>query len=195
MKRWAIITVVAYALLLLLLTVPLIVVASIDWSARGQPPHVTFSPVEAMAIFREFGYWIAFGVFVTAQIALLIVPVRSVERRQVRRRHVGWLIGTASFLLANLVLAGVFSLLFGIFGDAGYAPVDFFAGKAAQNSLMVKAAAFLHMRPPSDVLLGISGVVAAMLTLWGVWLLVFYRLSVVEEPSALSSKLVRWLLR
>jgi hypothetical protein len=195
MKRWAILTVAAYAVCLLLLTVPLVVLASIDWSTRGQPPRITFPPAQAVQVFQEWGYWTWVSIFIAAQGILLLVPVRRAGGRPVRRRHVGWLIATSSFLFANLVLAGVFCILFGIFGDAGYAPVEFFATTAAQNPLLIKAAALLRVSAPSDFLLGIGGVVATLLTLWGVWLIVFYRFSVTADPLALNARLVRWLLR
>ena len=195
MKRWAILTIVVYAALLALLTLPLIVVASVDWSSRGQPPQITVSPQQALGVFREFGFWIWLGVFVAAQAALLLVPVSAAERRPVKRRHVGWLVAASSFLLANLFLAGIFCIALGIFGDAGYAPVEFFGTQAAANPLLLKMASFLHIRPPSDFLLGICGVIAGLLTLWGVWSIVFYRFSVADDPLKLHSRAVRWLMR
>jgi len=195
MKRWAILTVAAYAVCLLMLTVPLIVVASIDWSTRGQPPRVTIPPGQAVQVFQEWGYWTWVTIFVAAQGILLLIPVRTSGGRPVKRRHIGWLIAASSFLFANLVLSGVFCILFGIFGDAGYAPVEFFAKIAAENPVLIKTAAFLHVPAPSDFLLGICGVVATLLTIWGVWLIVFYRFSVATDPAAFHAKLVRWLLR
>jgi hypothetical protein len=103
LKRWAIVTIAAYAALLMLLALPLIVLASIDWSDRKIPPRITISPEQALNIFREFGFWIWMIVVLMAQAALLLVPVCAAEGRPVRRRHIGWLITAASFLLANLL--------------------------------------------------------------------------------------------
>src|SRR4051812_8939119 len=109
MKRWAYVTAGCYAALLVLLTIPLLAISG--WG------------VPALQACRQWGYWLCIAVFVICQCSLLLIPVTVAERRPVRRRHVGFLIGTASFLLANLVLTGVLAVGAGIFGDDSSQPI------------------------------------------------------------------------
>src|ERR1041385_3373551 len=88
MKRWAILTVSLYTVILLLLTVPLALAYGFRWSLQT-PPHLamTVSLTDAFDLYREWGYWVWLGVMVLGQALLLLVPVRRAERRMIARRH------------------------------------------------------------------------------------------------------------
>src|SRR5262245_53291625 len=118
MRRWAIVTVALYALVLLLLTVPVSLVAWLKWSAGSGWVIGSDSPIgEVTRIFAHWGYLLWLGVMVTAQALLLMVPVAAAERRPVRRRPLLVPVVVAAFLLANLFLAGVFVVLSAATGD------------------------------------------------------------------------------
>jgi len=87
MKRWAIVTVGLYALVLLLLTVPVSLAAWLKWSAgSGWAIGGDAPPRDLIEIFAQWGYWLWLGVLVAAQALLLLVPVAAAEHRPVRRR-------------------------------------------------------------------------------------------------------------
>ena len=67
MKRWAVLVVLLYLLILVVLTAPLIVVAFYPSNRAGL--ELALEPL------LEWGYWAALVVFVAAQAVMLIVPV------------------------------------------------------------------------------------------------------------------------
>src|SRR5262245_42867082 len=103
MRRWGLVTVALYALLVLFLSVPLALLW-LKWSqGTGQ-----WDLQEAMELFRTWGYWLWFAVLVTGQALLLLVPVDVAERRPTARRRLLVPMIVATFLLANLCFAGLF---------------------------------------------------------------------------------------
>ena len=126
MKHWAYVTAACYAAFLVLLTIPVLAISG--WE------------LPAIEAYQQWGYWLWIGLFVICQFCLLLIPVSIAERRPVRRRHVGFLVGTTSFLLANLVLAGVLALGAGIFGDNSSRPIEWFGDKSSQNPILVALA-------------------------------------------------------
>lgn len=79
MKRWAIITVTLYALLLLLLTMPAILLFGARWVSTPEGPRgwgFDIGPQEVLPLFQQWGYWLWLAVFVSAQALLLVVPVK-----------------------------------------------------------------------------------------------------------------------
>ncbi|HEY2951880.1 MAG TPA: hypothetical protein VGK40_04810 [Verrucomicrobiae bacterium] len=176
MKRWAILTVALYAVILLLLTVPLFLAYGFKWSLHA-PPHVamTVSLTDAFDLYREWGYWVWLGVMVLGQALLLFVPVRIAERRLTARRHVLVPVITAAFLLANVVLGAVFAVASAVFGDKAGGIFELFGnGNAAIELLNV---AFFPV------------------LLWVIWGFVFYRSSKTLDADSLTKHLTRRLLR
>ncbi len=68
MKRWALITVVLYVAALVLLTFPVIYLASAQWWARNG-----MDAGEVLAGYRTWGYWLWIGFLAAGQAALLLV--------------------------------------------------------------------------------------------------------------------------
>jgi len=121
-----------YALLLLLLTVPLVLVGWLKWSAPDGTWRWDLSPQQVLELFTAWGYWLWLAVFVTAQALLLLVPVNVAERRPTRRRHLLFPIVVSTFLLANLFLAGVFAILSAALGDNASVVFEFPAELSAR---------------------------------------------------------------
>ena len=67
MRRWAILTAGLYALMLLLLTVPVTLVAWLKWSpGSGWTIGGDAPPGEIIKVFAQWGYWLWLGVLVVA---------------------------------------------------------------------------------------------------------------------------------
>ena len=80
MKRWALVVVALYLLILVVLTVPV--------SLLAFAPQA--SAKEIAEVYRYFPYWLWVGVMVLGQAALLAVPVRNASRRPIARRSLLW---------------------------------------------------------------------------------------------------------
>src|SRR5580658_9848203 len=111
MKRWAFYTVFIYAAALLLLTFP---VAFLSLAGKG------FSVQQAAEIYLQWGYWLWLVVLLAGQILLLLVPIDISERRLPSRRKLKVPVIVGAFLLGNLFLAGLLSVLCAIFKDGGF---------------------------------------------------------------------------
>jgi hypothetical protein len=96
MKRWAVLVVFLYFLILVALTSPLILVA--------------FYPVagvhDALYPFIEWRYWAGLGVMIAGQSVMLLVPVGLALQRPTTRRSVLWPT-LASGLMIGLLAVGV----------------------------------------------------------------------------------------
>ena len=79
MKRWAILTVILYALALILLTVPMVFVALGDWGAKSRGMNLK----EIWSLYANFGYWLWLAVLVGGQFLLLLLPINLTEREPV----------------------------------------------------------------------------------------------------------------
>src|SRR6266702_3660367 len=108
MKRWAVLTVMLYVLVLIALTVPIILICFGDWWL-GKDRGVGWD--EAWAAYNEIGYWLWLALMACGQALLLFAPVDLAERRLTPRRPLLVPIITTSFFLANLLLAGIVSVL------------------------------------------------------------------------------------
>jgi len=100
MKRWALVVVALYLLILVVLTVPVVLLA--------------FAPQASVKdIIEGYGtlpYWLWLGVMVLAQTALLVVPVRMAGRRPVTRRSLLLPIITAGLMMGALAVGAMYSL-------------------------------------------------------------------------------------
>src|SRR6185369_5998154 len=104
-KRWAALTVALYALTLLVLSVPGVLVAFGTWAGKGESVHLR----EAIGVFAEWGYWVWLVLMATAQVLLLVVPVRIASKRPVSRRSLLAPILTTGFFFGHLVLMALTS--------------------------------------------------------------------------------------
>jgi len=95
MKRWAVLVVIVYFLILVALTAPMLLAA--------------FYPVvkarDAIEVFSEWMYWAGLGVMIAGQAVMLLVPVDLAMQRPTTRRSVLWPV-LASGLMVGVLGAG-----------------------------------------------------------------------------------------
>ncbi len=201
MKRWAILTVALYALLLLLLTVPALILgaARMQTTATGGKEFILdLASRESLQVFQEWGYWLGFVVIVSAQALLLLVPVKAAERRPVARRHLLVPVITGAFLLANLLLAGMFAILAAVAGDK--MDKAFETPLHASNLLLqsIPGLAPLLARnglTPGDDFLFLAHLLGLLGIFWMIWALVFHSFAKSGDADTLSRRITQWLLR
>ncbi len=201
MKRWAIITVTLYALLLLLITAPAMVLGWMRWatSPEGKGSLVFGADLrQALDVMQHWGYWLWLAVFVSAQALLLVVPVQVAERRPVGRRHLLIPVIIGSFLLGTMFVSGVFAIVAAFFGDhldqLLEPPV-----RATQEIIqlipgLASTLARWGVMPdePQLIILQLLGLVALF---WLVWGLIFHHFAKADEPETLVQRTTRWLIR
>jgi hypothetical protein len=181
MRRWAFFTVLIYVAALLLLTFPVVYLAFAGKNNSIQ---------QAADTYCSWIYWLWLGVFVAGQILLLLVPIDISERRLPSRRKLKVPVIVGAFLLGNLFLAGLLSLLCAIFKDNGFDIFD------AQNLFIWIANTWnhnQHLQPSNQN--SILSLLWPMLVCWFVWAVIFRRAARTDDPDALIKRLMRWLLR
>lgn len=109
MKTWAWVVALLYAVVLAVLTLPVVAV--------GLAPQIKFS--EALEIYAAWQYWVWLAVMLLCQLALLAVPVRIEGRRPVTRRSLWLPVITAGLMMGGLVIGALFSVFELIFHDKG----------------------------------------------------------------------------
>jgi hypothetical protein len=154
MKRWAVLVVFLYFLLLVALTAPLFLVAF----SPGANAH------DVRVIFSEWVYWAGLGVMLVAQAVMLIVPVEFSLRRPTTRRSILWPI------LAS-------GLMVGVLGAGATISIDEFIRK--------ERAASLDTALPW----------VAMLVLWAVWSITFFRTGRGAAAMDVVTRQCRYLLK
>jgi hypothetical protein len=100
MKRWALVVVALYLLILVVLTVPVTLLAFAPQA----------SAKDIAEVYLCFPYWLWVGVMMLGQAALLVVPVRIATRRPVARRSLLWPIVTAGLMMGALATGALYSL-------------------------------------------------------------------------------------
>jgi hypothetical protein len=100
MKRWAVLVVFLYFLILVVLTAPLILVAFY--------PTVTVGG--ALAPFANWTYWAGLGVMLLAQAVMLLVPVDLSIGRPTAQRSVLWTILTSGLMVGLLGVGATISM-------------------------------------------------------------------------------------
>src|SRR5208282_21098 len=188
MKRWAALTVLLYALALLLLTMPVLLLAFGGWAKAGS----SIGWLSALKTYSYLGYWIWPAVLVGGQALLLLLPINIAERRLPARRPLKLPVIVTAFFLANLFFAGVFSLLCAIIKD------DAFGGFALPNLFLNIANALNHNPAMNASVPGWQSVLSIfvpILVFWLIWAIIFRRATKSDEPDALLKRLTRWLLR
>ena len=177
MKRWAVLTVLVYTLALMLLTVPVLLIAY----GPGGKGNIALHDI--LSIFKHWGYWLWLGVLVGGQALLLLLPINISERRLPARRPLKIPVIITAFFLANLFIAGVFSILCAIFTDGAFNlfesldPTSIFTGHPnSQNN-------------------GLWGMILLVIAFWVIWAVIFHSFAKSDEPDALLKSATRWLLR
>ena len=176
MKCWAALTVLLYAVTLLVLTVPLIWIAFNGWSDKG------VSLPFALRIYQHWSYWLWLTVLIAGQALLLLLPIHIAERRLPARRPLMVPVIITALFLANLCLAGLLSILCLYFQEDG---INFFGY-------------FLPFKPhqisPSNFSTEFGAVITG-LAFWIVWAVIFRSFAKSDDPDSLLKRSLRWLLR
>jgi hypothetical protein len=188
MKRWAIFTVLLYALALILLTAPVLLLA-FGWNSKNGS---SIALNDILNLFKFWGYWLWLAVLLAGQALLLLLPVDISERRLPARRKLKIPVIVTAFFLGNLFFAGILSLLCAIFKDNAFRIFDlqdFFAGIA--NAMNHDKAQNAQSSDWQSVL----GIFVLVLFFWLVWAIIFRRATKSDDPDALLKRATHWLLR
>ena len=178
MKRWAVLTVLLYALALLLLTVPVLLMAFGGWGNNGQGLALK----DAAHVYRHWGYWLWLAVLIAGQATLLLVPVNIAERRLPARRPLKVPVIVTALFLANLLFAGLLAVFCAAFKEEGFGIFGFLTPfKANEVS-------------PSD-LQTVVGMIITILVFWFIWSVIFKKSAGSDDPDSLLNRSTRWLLR
>jgi len=189
MKRWAVLTVLLYALALLALTLPAILIAFGNWGLKSDSMGIK----AALAIYANWGYWFWLAIMIAGQALLLLLPINIAEGRLSARRPLKVPVIVTAFFLANLFFAGLLSLLCAIFTDGAFAIFDL------QNFFNWMANTINHnpiQNAQTSNWQSNLSVFVPVLVFWLVWAIIFRRATKkTDEPAALLKRIIRWLLR
>lgn len=106
MRRWAFLLLVIYALLLLALPWPLIVLTGVlDWAYHGKSFPDLLPDASNLMPTSEAWWWGSLAVLVLAQACLLWVPVRLGRGRPLTRGSI-WVTATAAGLASGILFLG-----------------------------------------------------------------------------------------
>jgi hypothetical protein len=198
MKRWAIVTVALYGLLVVLLSIPIMVLFGLEKTNPESGWRWNIGLREILDAIQTWWYWMALGMFGIAQAAMLVVPVAVAERRPKARRRLLVPVVTAAFLLAGLFLTGVFGILVAAMGDDASHVIEWPADLTAQtvgqwpplNGLITR----LGFTPNGDFF-SVINLIGLLLLFWMLWGLIFFHFAKADEADTLTQRATRWLLR
>ncbi|MSU64234.1 MAG: hypothetical protein EXS31_17895 [Pedosphaera sp.] len=197
MKRWAALTVLLYAILLTLVTLPAILCLGFAYDQQAGWRQ-TFGFKEIGEFYMHWGWWLWLGVMMAGQAVLLLLPLDATRERPVRRRRVWPAIVTGGFFFGNLALAGLVSLLCAFFKDDGLAPIAWPAEKseALVNHLPVLKSMFasIGITPGENLFIALT-IIGLIGVSWLLWGLIFHRYARADDPDALLKRTVSWLMR
>jgi hypothetical protein len=188
MKRWAILTVFLYALALLVLTLPVILIGFGNWGLKNDSVGIK----DALAIYANWAYWVWLIVLLAGQFLLLLVPIDLSERRLPSRRNLKVPVIVTTFFLMNLFLGGLLSMLCAIFKDDGFAIFDL--------SGLIRWLMNLMSHTPNEAVQNSNwqsalGLLFPVVLFWLIWGFIFQRATRSDNPDALLKRAKRWLLR
>jgi hypothetical protein len=172
MKRWAFLTAFIYALALVLLAVPAIVIC---FSGKNG-----FSVAVASTVYREWAYWLWLAVLVAGQALLLLLPINIAEKRQPARRNLKIPVIVGGFFLSLLVVSAALSLLCGFYGDNVPARYNLGYDLGGQDNNAIGA---------------LLTAVETLLIFWLLWMMILRRATANDDPASLVKRAMRWLLR
>jgi hypothetical protein len=180
MKRWAVLTVLLYALALVLLTLPVALIAFGNWGKNPSP----FGLHQAVQMCSNWGYCLWLAVLVGGQFLLLLLPINIAERRLPARRPLKIPVIVTTFFLANLVFAGLLSTFCALFKDKAFGFFTLFHSGPNQNGQNTNSSTgtFFTM-------------VLMVIVFWIIWAFIFGHSAKKDVPGALVKRATRWLLR
>jgi hypothetical protein len=184
MKRWAVLTVLLYALALTLLTLPVALIAFGDWG-KDESQFGLHEVVHGL--YLNWGYWLWLTVLVAGQILLLLLPINLAERRLPARRPLKVPVIVSAFFLANLLLAGIFSIFCAMFLDKAFNFLD-----------LISLSPIFHDQSSngkSSMWGDICGAMVTLVIFWAIWFFVFRSFAKFDDPETLLKRATRWLLR
>jgi hypothetical protein len=111
MRKWGLVITVCYALILLVLLLPMAVAIVAPLLSAS---HLWQGIMEAC---HQWRVWIPLGVFLSGQALLLFLSVDTSFKRLKPRAHILVSCTVSALLLAVLTTAGIFSFGFGVSGD------------------------------------------------------------------------------
>jgi len=185
MRKWGVVVTAYYALVLIGLVTPGLVVFLRSWdevatlfaNLTARWPQFAHQILE---LYAYWPYWILIGLFVGGQALLLFLSVDTSWRRTKPRRHVVVSIVYISVLFGLLTVGTMYSLIAAIFGDDG--------GKFFDYPLRV-----LAIEWGSGGTWILAETLAIWLISWLIWAMLFYRyLRGSPDPVA---RLIAWLLK
>jgi hypothetical protein len=171
MKRWAVLTVAIYAIALLLLMTPVILIGFGGWAAKSK----TLS--DPLELYSYLAFWIWLAVFVMGQMLFLLLPIDTAERRLPARRPVRITVLVTGFFLANLFFTGILSIAFVVLKDSS---VDLFPDLSPFESF------------DTNLLVGVLVCIGAF---WILWAFIFRHVVRSDDPESLFRRATRCLLR
>jgi hypothetical protein len=180
MKRWAALTVLLYALALIVLTAPAMLIAFGGWARSSIGLH------DILQTYSAWGYWLWLAVLAAGQALLLLLPIHISERRLPARRPLKIPVIVTAFFLANLFIAGIFAILCAIYRDNAFNWLQLFSLSAT-----------FHAQPVNGGNLGWGdfwGVVLTLVCFWMIWAIVFRNFARSDAPDSLLKRSLRWLL-
>jgi hypothetical protein len=184
MKRWAVLTVLLYALVLVLLTLPVALMAFGNWGKN----EGHYGLQEAVhGFYLDWGYWLWLAILVCGQILLLLLPINIAERRLPARRPLKVPVIVTAFFLANLVFAGTFSIFCAIFTDKAFDYFDLFA--------LLHSGANLNDANNNSGSGTLFTMILTVVLFWIIWALIFRSSARVDDADLLIKRAMRWLLR
>lgn len=177
------IVVLIYGAILILLTWPVLSAAFPPFKEGSvSRDGVTFQGL--LEVLRAGRYWLLWGIFVAAQGAMLVIPVRAGSRRPVTRQSILVPIVTAGFLMAALVAAAICTVQEVFIKNPG---AGLFISTGPSEGIRTK-----------DALFGMPMMwlpLAAFILTWLLWGCIFFRWSKHLEPKAFIEKQCRTLFR
>ena len=198
MKRWAILTVLLYGVMLTLLGFPLMLVGGLEYSKHSHQWTLAKDLADGLEIYGQWGFWLVLAVMLAGQALLLLVPLDLARERPVSRRKLRVPFLTAGFLLGLTGLTGLLSLLCLFLGDGGVAVIWWSGERSAE---MVKAIPALEQMflnagfRPDDEFFSWLTIIGLIVASWMIWGLIFYRATREDDAASLSARAMRWLLR
>ena len=111
MRKWGLVISVCYALILLVLILPMAVAIV---GTRLAPSYLWQGIMEAC---HEWRVWLSFGIFLSGQALLLFLSVDTSFKHIKPRAHILISCTVAALLMATLTAAGIWSLGFGVSGE------------------------------------------------------------------------------
>jgi hypothetical protein len=187
MKRWAVLTVLLYALALILLTAPALLLA-FGWNPKNGGG---LALKDVFDFLKFWGYWLWLAVLVAGQALLLLLPIRVAEKRLPARRKLKIPVIVTAFFLANLFAAGIFSVACAIFLDNAFYAfsfVDWLLGHKTGGTGQPQTLDVTGW----GVFLSVAFTLAVF---WFLWAMIFRQFAKADDPNALLKRALRWLLR